>query len=94
MIIVPQIKVEADKTADFHYLLPYSDEVSIKIYDHHGNEMETVLNCRQEAGEYNIRYDTSTLPTGKYFYMIRTNQDTVVKLMTVDKSVDLAHKKD
>lgn len=83
MIIVPQIRLDDAGKTDFKYLLPYQDEVSIKIYNHHGMEMETVLDCYQEAGEYSIRYDTGKLPPGKYFYMIKTNQDTVVKLMTV-----------
>lgn len=83
MIIVPQIKKDDNGLTDFRYLLPYQDDVSIKIYDHHGTEMETILECNQEPGEHSVQYDTTRLPVGKYFYMIKTNHDTVVKLMTV-----------
>ena len=86
MIIVPQIKKDNDGVTDFRYLLPYEDDVSIKVYDHHGTEMDTILECKQDPGEHNVKYDTSHLPTGKDVYMIKTNYDTVVKLMSVDEN--------
>ena len=84
MIIVPQIQKDENGVTDFRYLLPYQDDITIKIYDHQGMEMDTVLECNQDAGEYHIQYDTSKLPGGKYFYMIKTNHDSVVKLMTIE----------
>ena len=44
--------------------------VSLKVYDVLGREIATLVNEEKSAGNYNIKFDASALPTGVYVYSI------------------------
>jgi endonuclease/exonuclease/phosphatase family metal-dependent hydrolase len=50
------------------YALPYESDVSITVYTLLGQEVRSLVNTRQAAGEYTVRFDAEGLPSGLYFY--------------------------
>jgi photosystem II stability/assembly factor-like uncharacterized protein len=67
------------------YELRYKDFVILKVYDVAGREIQTLVDQVQEAGVYRVRFDGSELPTGIYFYKLRTKQFTETKAMNLIK---------
>jgi len=48
------------------YRLPEASDVTLKVYDMIGREVTTLLNERQEAGIYVVRFDAMKLASGVY----------------------------
>ena len=57
------------------YSISRSDFVSLKIYDILGKEIYTLVNRFQEANNYLINFDASTLSSGVYFYRLNIGND-------------------
>lgn len=57
-------------TTTIRYTLPVSALVSIKVFDVLGNEITNLVNEEKQAGEYEIKFDASKLPSGVYFYQL------------------------
>jgi len=53
------------------YKLPISCDVTIKVFDILGNEIETLVNEEKPAGSYEITWYAEILPSGVYFYQLR-----------------------
>jgi hypothetical protein len=51
----------------FKYLLPKPNKVILKIYNPAGQEIETLVNKYQTAGEYELKWISKGLPAGIYF---------------------------
>jgi len=45
--------------------------VTLKVYDVLGNEISTLVNEEKQAGNYEIEFDGSKLPSGIYFYQLK-----------------------
>jgi len=56
------------------FQLPERSEVTLKIYDILGNEVETLLNDVKDAGFYNVDFNASKLASGIYFYLLQTEK--------------------
>jgi len=52
------------------YSIPYSADVSIKIFDMLGKEVETLVDEYKSAGTYEISFSLKNLSSGIYFYRI------------------------
>jgi hypothetical protein len=52
------------------YTLPKSQFVTLKVYDILGREVTTLVDNRQVAGSYSVRFDASQFSSGIYFYKI------------------------
>jgi hypothetical protein len=50
------------------FQIPKSGQVDLKIYDVHGNEIETLINGQLNPGTYEVSFDASQYPSGIYFY--------------------------
>ena len=59
--------------------------VLLKIYNVLGNELAIIINEDLAAGNYNVEYDASNLPSGIYFYTLTTNDFSETKKMTLVK---------
>lgn len=67
------------------YQLAVSSFASLKIYDVLGNEVETLLNEKQNAGIYNVEFDAINYPSGIYFYKLSTESFSDTKRMILLK---------
>jgi len=57
--------------------------VSLKIYDMLGNKISTLVSKEMNAGEYEIEFDGSNLPSGTYFYRLEVENYTGTKKMVL-----------
>ena len=53
--------------------------VQLKIYDVLGNEVTTLVNEEKPAGTYSITWNAANLPSGVYFYQLKTGSYTAMK---------------
>lgn len=67
------------------YGLPVAGNVTLKIYNLLGQEVQTLVNEMQNAGTYTVRFDASRLSSGMYLYRISSGSFTQVKKMLLVK---------
>ena len=59
--------------------------VTLKIYDILGNEVTTLLNEQKSAGNYEVKFNASNLPTGIYISRIQSGSFISFKKMLLIK---------
>jgi hypothetical protein len=59
--------------------------VTLKVYNTLGEEIVTLINEEKPAGEYEVEFNGSNLPSGVYFYQLRENYYTETKKMVLMK---------
>lgn len=52
------------------YNIPAITRVNLTVYDVFGKEVVNLVNAKQQAGKYEIKFDASKLSSGYYFYKI------------------------
>lgn len=57
----------------------------LKIFDILGREVKTLVNENLKAGEYEVSFNAAGLPSGVYFYMLKTQEFTETKKMVLIK---------
>jgi PKD repeat protein len=67
------------------FSLPYSSEVSLKIYDMLGKEVVNLLEEQKVAGQYRVSFDGSSLSSGIYFYKLEADNFRASKKMLLIK---------
>ncbi len=67
------------------YNLHESDFVTLKIYNLSGQELETLVNGFQTAGEQEMIWQPKGLPSGIYFYRLQTSEFSKAKKLTLQK---------
>ncbi|MFA5010978.1 MAG: T9SS type A sorting domain-containing protein [Ignavibacteria bacterium] len=67
------------------FQLPVASDVSLKVYDVQGREVQTLVNERMQAGTYETAFDGSNLSSGVYFCRIQAGDFTSVKRMVLIK---------
>ncbi len=55
--------------------------VVLKVYDILGNEIETLVNEEKPPGTYEVTWNAANLPSGVYFYQLRTGNFLETKKM-------------
>jgi hypothetical protein len=65
--------------------LPKDGEVSLKVYDMLGREVQTLVEGYQKAGTYNIYFNGSGLTSGVYYYKLITSTFMDTKKMVLVK---------
>lgn len=65
------------------YEIPNSGFVSLKIYDLSGREVRQLVSSIQPSGYYSIRFNSSGLSSGVYFYKLRAEGFTDAKKMVI-----------
>lgn len=53
------------------YSIPLTSHVELKVFDLLGREISTLINEQKSPGEYEIKFDGSSLPSGIYIYTIQ-----------------------
>jgi len=67
------------------YTLKSPTNVKITVYDRLGREVAVLFDGPQNEGEHTISFDASNLPSGIYFYRLKTTEHTEVKKMVLTK---------
>jgi len=65
--------------------LPEESFVTLKVYDALGRTIKTLVNQKQRAGYYELKFDASNLSNGIYFYEIKANNFRSIKKMILTK---------
>ena len=68
-----------------NFSIPELTFVTLKIYDVLGNEIETLVNDEKPIGTHTIEFDATDLPSGFYFYTLKTEEFTYSKKMVLIK---------
>lgn len=72
-------------TTQIRYEIGQTSDVSIKVYDVLGRQVQTLIDSRQNPGSYTLSFDASALSSGIYFYRIQAGSFVDVKQMTLIK---------
>lgn len=72
-------------TTQIKYSIPADGFVSLKVFNLIGQEIAEPVSGFAKAGEHQISFDASTLPSGVYLYRLETNNKARVKKMMVVK---------
>jgi hypothetical protein len=68
------------------YRLPVAESVTLSVYDVLGRNVAVLVNDqRQAAGVHDVHFDGENLPSGVYFYQIKTQESTRVRSMLLLK---------
>ncbi len=67
------------------YRLPKSGRVSLKVYNSLGQEVEVLVDERQDAGRHQLQYNASRLPSGIYFYTLKFGKQAFTRQMVLMK---------
>ena len=63
------------------YSIPKSSQVSLKIFNTLGEEIETLVNQEKPVGTYELNWNAANLPSGVYFYQFKTEKYIETKKM-------------
>ena len=72
-------------SAEIPYNLAVSGPVTLKVYNSIGEEIATVVNGLQSAGEHAATFNTSNLPNGMYYYKLQSGDFVATQNMVVNK---------
>jgi len=64
-----------------HFSVPTSEFVTLKVFDVLGNEVATLVNEEQPAGNYEIEFSPAGLSSGIYFYKLHAGSFVETKKM-------------
>ena len=67
------------------FSIPKSGKAELRVHDAKGSEMKVLLNENLNAGSYEYRFDAASLPSGVYYYTLRTMEFTASKKMLLIK---------
>ncbi len=70
-------------TTSMQFTIGSRQFVSLKVYDILGREIETLVNEEKPAGEYEVEFDGSNLPSGIYFYRLKAGEFTETRKMVL-----------
>jgi len=65
--------------------IPEITNVKLIVYDILGREVETLIDKELEPGKYKINFDATNLPSGVYFYTLKTPKFTKTNKMVLIK---------
>lgn len=67
------------------FTLKQAENVTLKITDIQGKEILTVVDKKLIAGSYSFDVELKNMPSGVYFYHLKTNSTNFVKKMVMEK---------
>ena len=70
-------------TTIISYSLPSPMQTTLAVYDLLGRQVAVLVDQRQLAGEYTIRFNGAGLPAGVYFYRLSAGKFSAVRKMTL-----------
>jgi hypothetical protein len=67
------------------FSIPNSSQVSLKIFNTLGQEMETLVNEEKQVGTYEVNWNASNLQSGVYFYRLQAGSFVQTRKMILLK---------
>ncbi|MBN1541024.1 T9SS type A sorting domain-containing protein, partial [candidate division KSB1 bacterium] len=67
------------------YALPTTAQVKLVVYNQIGQEIETLVNGVQTAGQHKVTWNAMDLPSGLYFYQLNAGNQIFIKKMMLIK---------
>jgi Secretion system C-terminal sorting domain len=68
-----------------NYELRITNYVTLKVYNSLGKEVVSLVNQRQNAGSYSVDFNAANLPSGIYYYTLKTDGISETKKMMLLK---------
>ncbi|PIT89506.1 peptidase S8, partial [Candidatus Kuenenbacteria bacterium CG10_big_fil_rev_8_21_14_0_10_36_11] len=68
-------------TTTISYSLPTASHVTLTVYNLTGQEVATLVDGQKSAGQYEVVFDASILPSGIYFYNLQTDEFNQIRHM-------------
>jgi hypothetical protein len=65
------------------YTLPGPSDVNLAVYDVLGRRVSTIVDERQEAGSYSLRWEAGNIAGGTYFVRLTTSSGLVTQPMSI-----------
>jgi len=72
-------------TTTIEYSISRTSQVTLKVYNLLGQEVVTLVNKKQKAGQHEIEFDGSKLASGVYMYNLKAGETSVTKKMVLIK---------
>lgn len=72
-------------TTTISYSLPNTGFVKLTVYDRIGREVMVLVDENKQQGTYTVEFNAANLPSGIYFYRIKTAEKTEVRKMILAK---------
>lgn len=57
--------------------------IHFSIEDKIGKELKVLLNDESKSGQHILKFDTTVLPDGNYFFVLKTDNQSTSKLMRI-----------
>lgn len=67
------------------YSIKAAGLVTLKVYDMLGTEVASLVNEKKEAGNYSVKFNAENLPSGIYFYQLKSGDITATKKLILLK---------
>lgn len=67
------------------FIIPVSENVTLKIYDVIGNRVATLVDEMKSSGDYNIIFNAEELSSGVYYYSLKSGSYVATKKMVLLK---------
>lgn len=74
-----------EAATEIRYSLPEDGNVRLEVFDSLGRKVATIVDEYQTAGHKTYRWDAGSVPSGVYFYRLRTDDAEATQKMTVLK---------
>jgi len=74
-----------NSTSIIKYSIPKSSQVTLKIFNVLGSEIETLVNEEKSIGTYEINWNAVNLPSGVYFYRLQAGDFVQTRKMILLK---------
>ena len=74
-----------NNSTTIYYTIEEEGRVNLSIYDYTGKRIQTLVNQSRPSGNYFVEFNSSELPSGVFFYVLRTNRQTLSKKMVILK---------
>ncbi len=72
-------------TSEINYNLAQSGPVSLTVYNTLGEQVGTLVNSMQGAGEHTASFNAGTLPNGMYYYKLQSGDFTATRTMVINR---------
>ena len=74
-----------NSSTTIHFEVPFIAEVTLKIFDIHGREVDTLINRSFEPGKYKVQWNANGFVSGIYFYRLQSGTFTDTRKIILSK---------